>query len=42
MARKTKSRKFAYRGRKGAVSRLFEFSGVKKLVAGIGRKLNLF
>lgn len=42
MAKKTKSRNSAYRVRKGAASRLFDLSGVKKFVAGIGKKLNLF
>ena len=40
--KKGKSRKFAYRSRKGVASRLFDFKGVKKFFEGVGKKLNLF
>lgn len=43
MAKKTKSgRKSAYSVRKGAASKLFDFKGIRKFVAGIGKKLSLF
>lgn len=43
MAKKTKSgKKFSYKVRKGAAKQFFSVQGIRKFVAGIGRKLNFF